>query len=576
MNDRPNKSPNTPGSNAGRRVLVTAALPYSNGRLHVGHLAGAYIPADIYVRYLRMTGADVKFICGSDDHGVAIMLTAEKEGKTPASVAEFYREKQAEDFRGVGMSFDIYGGTSACPYHSKTSQDFFLALHEKGFFEKKSSRQFYDDSRSMFLPDRYVKGTCGFCKATGQNGDQCESCGKVLDVDSLKDAHSVISGEPASIRETVHWFLDLSRFEAEVGKWVEKAQIRDQTRAYVTGLLSSGLVNRAMTRDISWGVPVPLDEPEAKDKVLYVWFDAPIGYISFTKEALAAAKQSSEAYADWWKSEDSEVFHFIGEDNTIFHCVIWIAMLIAEGTYSLPTGVIVNQFLNIQFPGEEEQKISKSRGTAVWIGDLLGSDIDIDSLRYYLTMIAPERARTVYKPEDLVQRHNSELGNALGNFVNRVLSFSTKHFGPTIPVINEAKISEADLAFQTKLEAAYADATKQLEEHAFKAALETIMEFCRECNRFVDVQAPWKTKKTDPELAAVTLLFSMRAIQFLGVTLRPFMPNVSRKILSAFSMGDDVTWSQAVAPLAAGVVLTVPEILFKKLEGFEEAPATDR
>jgi len=263
---------NTPQQGKPRKVLVTAALPYSNNRPHVGHLGGAYIPADTYVRYLRLTGADVRFVCGSDDHGVAIMITAEKEGRTPAEVANFYR-----------ASFDLYSGTSINPYHSKLSQDFFKAIHERGYFEKKSERQFYDEKMGVFLPDRYVKGTCGYCGTKEQNGDQCENCGKVLDVEHLKDARSTMSGDPAVVRDTVHWFLDLARFEKEVTTWLETAELRDGTRAYVNGLLGTGLVKRAMTRDISWGIPVPLDDPEAKGKVLYVWFDAPIGYISNTE-----------------------------------------------------------------------------------------------------------------------------------------------------------------------------------------------------------------------------------------------------------------------------------------------------
>jgi methionyl-tRNA synthetase len=554
-----------------RKVLITAGLPYSNGRLHVGHLAGCYIPADIYARYLRLTAADVRFVCGSDDHGVAIMLSAEKEGKTPAEIANFYREKQSEDFKALGINFDIYSGTSVNPYHAKASQDFFRTLYDKGYLEKGSTRQFYDEARAAFLPDRYVKGTCGFCGTRDQNGDQCESCGKVLDVDSLKDAKSVLSGEPATIKDTVHWFLDLARFGKEVEEWLSKAVLRDHTRAYVTGLLSTGLVKRAMTRDISWGIPVPLEDEDAKGKVLYVWFDAPIGYISNTM-AVCAEKEGDPAKVDeWWRAPETEVLHFIGEDNTIFHCVIWIAMLSAEGTLSLPKAVIVNQYLNLQAPGEDVQKISKSRGTAVWVGDLVNEGVPLDSVRYYLTAIAPERARSVYKPDDFVLRHNGELADALGNLVNRITSFTLKYCapesGPTVvPAYNETLVLESDKAFTEALHDTFTTVTTELEAFNFKAALERTMEFARQCNRYVDEKAPWSTRKTNMEATKVTLTFSLRAIHGLGVLLSPFMPTAAAKILAAFGrLPAEVAWGDVVEYNVVGRPLSQPEILFQKI-----------
>jgi methionyl-tRNA synthetase len=323
-----------------------------------------------------------------------------------------------------------------------------------------------------------------------------------------------------------------------------------------------------MTRDISWGIPVPLSDPEARDKVLYVWFDAPIGYISFTKDYLSQLGGGEEAYADWWKSPDTELYHFIGEDNTIFHCVIWIAMLSAEGTFKLPTGVIVNQFLNIQFPGQEEEKISKSRGTAIWIEDFLASGGSVDSLRYYLTMIAPEKARTVYKPEDFAQRHNSELANALGNFVNRVLSFTVKHFGPGLPEYDPSVVADADRAFRRAMEECFTSVTAAFENHQFKTAVELTMEFCRECNRYVDAQAPWKTRKENPEISKVTLVHSLEAIRFLAIMLAPVMPGISEKMLAAFAVTPTKPlWGTAIDRIAPGTALSVPAILFEKLEG---------
>jgi len=301
-----------------KRVLVTAGLPYSNGRLHVGHIAGAYLPSDIYVRFLKLQKVPTLYICGSDDHGVAIMLAAEKEGKTPQEVATYYNQKQHQAFSGLGINFDIYSSTSTNKYHYQTSQEFFKTLHSKGFFEKQVTKQFFDDSRSMFLPDRFVKGTCGFCGTKEQNGDQCESCGKMLDVDTLKDALSIFSNTPASIKETSHWFLDLSQFDQNVKDWLATAKLREHSRSYVNGLLSTGLVKRSMTRDISWGIPVPLEDPEAKGKVLYVWFDAPIGYVSNTMEVCEERFGAKQDYEKWWKGADSEIYHFIGEDNTVY------------------------------------------------------------------------------------------------------------------------------------------------------------------------------------------------------------------------------------------------------------------
>lgn len=553
-----------------KRVLVTSALPYSNGTLHVGHIAGAYLPADIFVRFLRLKGVDVRYVCGSDDHGVAIMITAEKEGKTPAEVAEHYWKRQKDAFEGIGISFDIYSSTCRNPYHYKTSQEFFLSMYEKGYFVKRETLQFYDPAREVFLPDRYVKGTCSYCGAREQNGDQCEDCGKMLDTDTLTDAHSTISGQPAEIRPTTHWFLDLSQFQHEVEGWMGSATLREYTRTYVKGLLSVGFIERCMTRDISWGIPVPLDDPDAKNKVLYVWFDAPIGYISDTKELCAERDGDASRYADWWKSPDTDIFHFIGEDNTIFHSIIWIAMLKAEGSFRLPKGVIVNHFLNIKFPGKETEKISKSRGTAVWIEDYLEEHGNPDVLRYYLTAIAPEGARTVYKPEDLVARNNGELANIIGNFVNRIITFTRKYCGPAIPEYDPALVGERDRAFREEMRRTQEQLELLLDDFSFRAALERAMEFARECNRYIDEKAPWTTRKTDMEATKVSLAFALDAIKFLSIILSPFMPFSSEKIAAMLSLDpSERTWTDATNPVPSGRQLLEPEILFPKIEAEE-------
>ncbi len=551
-----------------KKLLVTAALPYSTGRPHVGHIAGAYLPADIYVRFQRLLGRDVRFICGSDDHGVAIMLTAQKEGKTPAEVAEFYHDKQAKAFEGLNIDFDIYSSTSRCPYHEKTSQDFFLKIYEGGYFSKKKTKQFYDEAEDIFLPDRFVTGTCSYCKAEGQNGDQCENCGKALDVDTLLDAKSVYSGKAATLKETVHWYLDLTKFEKEVENWISQAKLRSHTKKFVSGLLGSGFVERSMTRDIPWGIPVPLDDPDAKGKVLYVWFDAPIGYISNTKELCEKRDGDPEKYADWWKSEDTEILHFIGEDNSIFHCVIWIAMLKAEGSFRLPEGVIVNNFLNIQFPDQKEaEKISKSRGTAVWIEDYLEEGANPDSLRYYLSCIAPEKARTVYKPEDLIQKHNADLANTLGNLVNRIVSFTRKHCEEKVPALHEEKIEDIDLEFRKRLEDSFQKTTELLESCNFKQAQEEVMDFARACNKYVDDRAPWASRKTDMAATERSLFFALEGIRYLGIVLAPFLPESSRKIRGIFGIDEsELSWAQALERLDAGQVLSEAGILFEKLD----------
>jgi methionyl-tRNA synthetase len=549
-----------------RRILVTAGLPYSNGNIHVGHIAGAYLPGDIYVRYLRLCGHEVKWVCGSDDHGVTIMLAAEKEGKTPYEVAQYYRKRQHADFEGLGIHFDVYGSTSENPFHKKASQDFFMSMYDKGYFEKIESKQFFDNDKKRFLPDRYIIGTCGFCGTKDQNGDQCENCGKMLDVESLKEARTRTGGA-VEVKETKHWFLDLSKAEKAVDEWLDKAVLRDHTRAYVKSLLSAGLVKRSMTRDIDWGIPVPLPDPDAKGKVLYVWFDAPIGYISNTMEMCEKEGKGSAAFTDYWKSKDSEIYHFIGEDNTIFHCLIWIAMLSAEGSFELPTGVFVNQFLNIQFPGKDVEKVSKSRGSAVWISDYIAEGMSTDVLRYYLTSIAPERARTVYNPEDLIQKNNSELGNTLGNFVNRIISFTHKHFGPKIPDVVASKVIETDTNFIETLKNAHLKIGAEIEAGQFKDALMVVMDFARDCNKYVDDRAPWTLRKTDMEATGVALTHSIWAIHFLGVVLAPFMPGISKSILGIFGKSDGPkSWNEALEFPSSGTELGTCDILFKKIE----------
>ena len=404
-----------------RRFLVTSGLPYSNGPLHVGHVAGAYLPADTYVRYLRARGDEVRFICGSDDNGVASLISARKEQRSVEELTADYNARQVEDFAGLGIEFDIFGGTHQPGFverHEQFSQQLFLAIHERGYFVKRATRQLYDAKAQQFLPDRYVKGTCYHdrvdgtpCRFDGAYGDQCESCGNAIDPMLLIDPVSTITHTRPEPRETTHWHLQLQRLEQPLREWLErqrdsKPAWRETVLNFVLGQIKNGLPERAMTRDLDWGVPVPLDDPDAAGKVLYVWFDAPIGYVSFTAELCQRETGDWQDYERWWKDPECKIVHFIGEDNTIFHALIWPAMLMAEGSFQLPWQVVANAFLNIKLPGKEEEKVSKSRGNAIWIEEYL-KRFDPDPLRYYLTAVAPENQRTAFDSPLMTSRKPS-------------------------------------------------------------------------------------------------------------------------------------------------------------------------
>ena len=502
------------------RYLVTSALPYSNGRLHVGHVAGAYLPADTYVRYLRARGREVRFICGSDDNGVASLISAKKEGRPVQELTRHYHDRQAADFAGLGIRFDVYGGTHHADYvetHNRLSQEFFRAIHAKGFFTKKTNQQLYDTQAQQFLPDRYVKGTCNFCGYAEAYGDQCES----------RDS------------------------------W------RELVLNFSLGQIKQGLVERAMTRDLSWGVPVPLDDPDAAGKMLYVWFDAPIGYVSFTSKLCEERGEGAESYARWWKDPDTRIVHFIGEDNIVFHAIIWPAMLMAEGTYQLPHQVVANAFLNIKFPGKEEEKVSKSRGTAIWIEDYL-SQLDPDPLRYYLTSIAPESQRTTFDVEDFIARNNGELGNTLGNFVNRALTFNAKHFeGKVPPAGSRDQRDAAQLAARKEQQEKIA---AHLEAFRFKNALYEVMELARMANRYMDEKAPWTQKKTSMEACGTTLNVCIQTIRTLAVVMEPFLPFTAGKCAAMLGLPSLPKWDEATDELPAGHGLGEPQILFKRIE----------
>ncbi len=571
-----------------RRFLVTGALPYSNGRLHVGHIAGAYLPADTYVRYLRARGDDVRFICGSDDNGVAALISARRENRSVEELTAHYNARQKADFTGLGIDFDVYGGTHQPDFvelHNRLSQEFFLAIHEKGFFTKRTTTQLYDAQADQFLPDRYVKGKCYNCAAEGAYGDQCEACGISIDPMKLIDPVSTITGSRPEPRETTHWYLQLQQLQDKLAAWLESKRHtrgdapawRDTVLNFSLGQIKQGLPERAMTRDLTWGVPVPLDDPDAAGKALYVWFDAPIGYVSFTAWLCQQLDGDWQTYTRWWKDPDCRIVHFIGEDNTVFHALTWPAMIMAESTYQLPGQVVANAFLNIKFPGKDEEKISKSRGTAVWIEEYLKT-FDPDPLRYYLTAIAPENQRTAFDIDQFFARNNSELADALGNFLNRWVSFAHKYFDGQVPPVGDR--TQVDLDQLALLKTTAATVTEHLEAFRFKAALGEVMSLARAANGYFDAKKPWVQRKDDLPGCGTSINVSIQTARTLTTLMAPFLPYTAVKaarmlgIPGAEALTDSpapepwrvLRWDQATDELPAGHPVGQPTILFRKLE----------
>ncbi len=576
-----------------RRFLVTAGLPYSNGRLHVGHIAGAYLPADTYARYLRSRGEEVLFVCGSDDNGVASLISASKEDKSVEELTAHYHARQLADFRGLGIEFDVFGGTHQPGYvklHEQISQALFRTIHDRGYFKKKETEQLYDPQAGRFLPDRYVTGTCYHKRADGTPcrypqayGDQCESCGNAIDPLLLIDPQSTLSGTRPERRRTTHWHLQLKEFEQRLAEWLEsKREAREGAPAwretvlnFTLGQIKQGLPERAMTRDLEWGVPVPLDDPEAAGKVLYVWFDAPIGYVSFTAALCERREGDWRGYERWWKNPESRITHFIGEDNTVFHALIWPAMLMAEGSYSLPWQVVANSFLNIQLPGKEEEKLSKSRGNAIWIEEYL-EHFDPDPLRYYLTAVAPENQRTAFVVDDFIARNNGELVNALGNFINRTLTFTMRYFDGVVP--DAGARGESDRQQLARIAQQVERVAERLEAFRFKAALGEVMALARAANGYMDEKQPWTQRREDLAACGVTMNVCIQTVHALATVMAPFLPDSSRRCRAMLGLGEgEPLWDEATRELPPGHRLGEPQILFKKLDLAElfpeEAPA---
>ncbi|MGZ2370923.1 methionine--tRNA ligase [Ancylomarina sp. YFZ004] len=534
------------------RTLVTAALPYANGPVHIGHLAGVYVPADIYVRYMRMKGEDVLLIGGSDEHGVPITIKAKKEGITPQDVVDKYHNIIKDSFEKFGISFDVYSRTSSETHH-ETATEFFKTLYDKGEFVEKTSAQFYDADANQFLADRYITGTCPHCKNEKAYGDQCESCGTSLNATDLIDARSAITGNKPELKETKHWYLPLDKYEPYLKEWIleEHKEWKPNVYGQCKSWLDNGLHPRAVTRDLNWGVPVPIEG--ADGKVLYVWFDAPIGYISATKE-------HTPDWEKYWKAEDSRMVHFIGKDNIVFHCIIFPAMLKAEGSYILPDNVPSNEFLNL-----EGDKISTSRNWAVWLHEYLEEFPEKqDVLRYVLTANAPETKDNDFTWKDFQARNNNELVAIFGNFVNRALVLTHKYFGGLVPEAGE--LTDFDKETLAQIPVIKADIEKNLETFHFREALKVAMTLARLGNKYLADTEPWKVIKTDEARVKTILNISLQISANLSTLMEPFLPFTAEKLRGFLNM-DRIEWADVTADaLPAGHQINKPELLFEKIE----------
>lgn len=537
-----------------KRTLVTSALPYANGPVHIGHLAGVYVPADIYVRYLRLKKKEVIFIGGSDEHGVPITIRARKEGVTPQDIVDRYHSLIKKSFEEFGISFDIYSRTSS-DIHKKTASDFFTKLYENGQFEEKTTEQYYDEKAKLFLADRYITGECPHCGNQNAYGDQCESCGTSLSPLDLKNPKSTISGEVPVLKETTHWYLPLDKHEAWLRQWILEDHKEWKTNVYgqCKSWIDMGLHPRAVSRDLDWGVPIPL--PDAEGKVLYVWFDAPIGYISNTKELLP------DTWETWWKSEDTKLLHFIGKDNIVFHCIVFPAMLKAEGSYILPENVPANEFLNL-----EGDKISTSRNWAVWLHEYLEDFPEQqDILRYVLTANAPETKDNDFTWKDFQARNNNELVAVLGNFINRALVLTQKYFDNKVPALSE--LTDYDKATIAEFANTKEAIEQSLETYHFRDALKEAMNLARIGNKYLAETEPWKLAKTDMARTGTILNIALQITANLAIAFEPFLPFSINKIKHFINI-DQLEWDQLGRTdiLAEGHPLNESELLFAKIE----------
>ena len=569
-----------------KRYTVTAALPYTNGPVHIGHLAGVYLPADTYVRYLRSNNRDVKFICGSDENGVPITLKAKREGVTPQVVVDKYHKIIGDSFKEFGVSFDIYHRTSSQMHH-QTASDFFETLYNKGVFTEEITEQYYDEKAQSFLADRYITGTCPKCGYEHAYGDQCENCGSTLNATDLINPKSTLSGEPPVRRETKNWFLPLEKYEEQLRTYIEshpewKPNVYGQCQSW----LKAGLQPRAMTRDLDWGVKVPVKDAEGK--VLYVWFDAPIGYISATKELFEYARldvwnpKAEEYYInqngvekgnweEYWKDDATKLVHFIGKDNIVFHCIIFPAMLMAHGDYILADNVPANEFLNL-----EGQKISTSKNWAVWLNEYLVEFKDKqDVLRYVLTATAPETKDNDFTWKDFQARNNNELVAVFGNFVNRVVVLTHKYFGGKVPMLME--VTELDQQVLDELALYPAKISASIENYRFREALTEVMNVARLGNKYLAETEPWKVIKTDEDRVRTILNISLQIVANLEILIEPFLPFTADKLMKMLNYGGH-QWEDAGKTnlLVRGHQLNEASLLFEKIEDSEVQAQIDK
>ena len=548
-----------------KRYTVTAALPYTNGPIHIGHLAGVYVPADIYARYLRLTGNDVAYICGSDEHGVAIPMRAKKEGVSPQEIIDKYHTIIKQSFKDFGISFDNYSRTSS-KIHHKTASDFFIDLHKKGDFIEEVTAQLYDAEANQFLADRFVVGTCPKCGFEESYGDQCEHCGTSHNGTDLINPKSAITGNTPTLKETKHWFLPLDKHESFLREWIldgHKSDWKSNVLGQVKSWIDDGLRPRAVTRDLEWGIPVPVDGGEGK--VLYVWFDAPIGYISSTKEW---AEREGKNWEDYWKDENTKLVHFIGKDNIVFHCIIFPSMLKAEGSYILPNNVPANEFLNL-----EGNKISTSKNWAVWLHEYL-EDFpgQQDVLRYVLTSNAPETKDNDFTWADFQARNNNELVAIFGNFINRVTVLTHKYYDGVTP--GEGTLSQIDIKTLETVRAYPAVIENSIERYRFREAQQELMNVARLGNKYLADQEPWKTIKTDEQRTKTVMFVALQIASALAILSEPFLPHTSKKLKEMLHINSRETqnglqWSDVAAKktlIATGHTINTNELLFSKIE----------
>lgn len=542
-----------------KRHLVTAALPYANGPVHIGHLAGNFLPADIYSRYLRAKKEDVKFVCGTDEHGVPITIRAMKEGVSPQEIVDKYHAIISDSLMQMGISFDIFSRTSKAIHH-ETSQAFFKTLYDKGLFEERETEQFYDEEKDTFLADRYITGTCPKCNNEGAYGDQCEKCGSTLSPDELINPKSALSNSVPIKKKTKHWYLPLQDYETWLKQWIleEHTEWKNNVYGQCKSWLDSGLNSRAMTRDSNWGVSLPIENTNGK--VLYVWFDAPIGYISATKEL-------TPQWSDYWCKEDTKLVHFLGKDNIVFHCIIFPAMLKAHGNFILPDNVPANEFLNI-----EGNKVSTSRNWAVWVDEYLRDFPDMqDTLRYVLTANAPETKDNDFTWKDFQDRHNNELVAILGNFINRAFVLLHKLCGGKIPNFDTNLKDEKDDALYNKIISTKEQIEKSIESYRFREALFTVIELAREGNKYLQDKEPWKHSDKQ-EYINNCMHLTMQLCANLAILMNPFLPFTAQKLCKMMKVVPRMLdWENAgsLKLLRVGYPMNPPELLFRKIEATE-------